>query len=111
MLNVRHILCVSLIVALLASLGLSAVTISKDGQANAVIVVAADASEPEQYAARELAEFLGQITGGTFKVLSKEDEQTSCIFVGPGAARQADAQFSTDGLAQRGSSCGRSATI
>ncbi len=102
MLSVRRILCVSLILTLLASLGLSAVTISKDGQANAVIVVAADASEPEQYAAKELAEFLGQITGSTFKVLSEEDEQASCILVGPGAARQADAQFSTDGLGAEG---------
>jgi len=93
---------VGLILALWAALGHSAVTISKDGQANAVIVVAADASEPEQYAAKELAEFLGQITGAQFKTLGQEDEQASCIFVGPGAAQGGDAQFSTDGLGAEG---------
>ena len=36
----------------------------------AVIVIAPDASEPEQYAAKELAQFLGQITGAEFKVLT-----------------------------------------
>ncbi len=92
MLSVKQIWCVGLILALCASLGLSAVTISKDGQAQAVIVVAPDASEPEQYAAKELAQFLGQITGGEFKVLSQEDEQASCLFVGPAAAKWADEQ-------------------
>ena len=102
MLSTRRIWCVGLILALWAALGHSAVTISKDGQANAVIVVAADASEPEQYAAKELAEFLGQITGAQFKTLGQEDEQASCIFVGPGAAQGGDAQFSTDGLGAEG---------
>lgn len=102
MLSVRRIWCVGLILALCASLGLSAITISKDGQAQAVIVLAPDASETEQYAAKELAQFLGQITGGEFKVLDQEKEQASCIFVGPAAAKLADENFSTDGLGAEG---------
>jgi len=93
---------VGLILALFASLGLSAITISKDGQAQAVIVLAPDASEPEQYAAKELAQFLGQITGGEFQVINQEKEQASCIFVGPAAAKWADEKFSTDGLGAEG---------
>ncbi|MEN6337560.1 MAG: DUF4838 domain-containing protein [Phycisphaerales bacterium] len=102
MLSVKRIGCVGLILALCASLGLSAITISKDGQAQAVIVLAPDASEPEQYAAKELAQFLGQITGGEFKVIDQEKEQASCIFVGPAAAKLADENFSTDGLGAEG---------
>jgi len=99
--NARRIACVGLILALCNSLGL-AITISKDGRAQAVVVVAADASEPEQYAAKELAQFLGQITGAEFNVADREDEQASCLFVGPDAAKWADGQFSTDGLGAEG---------
>lgn len=101
MVSMKRIWCVGLILALCNSLVL-AVTISKDGRAQAVIVVAPDASEPEQYAAKELAQFLGQITGGEFKTLNQEDEQASCLFVGPGAAKWADEKFSTDGLGAEG---------
>lgn len=101
MLSTRRIRCVGLILALCNPLVL-AVTISKDGQAQAVIVVAPDASEAEQYAAKELAQFLGQITGAEFKVADRENEQASCLFVGPGAAKWAEAGFSTDGLGAEG---------
>ena len=77
-------------------------TISQDGQAKAVIVIAADAPEPEQYAAKELAEFLGKITGAKFESASQEKQDASCIFVGPAAAKWADEQFSTDGLGAEG---------
>jgi len=95
-------LLVSMTVVLCVSLELSAITISRNGQANAVIVIAADASEPEQYAAQELAGFLGRIGGAEFKVQNTENKQSACIFVGPGAAKWADAQFSTDGLGAEG---------
>lgn len=96
-----QIWCVGLILALCSSLG-AAITISRNGQATAVIVVAPDASEPEQYAAAELAKFLGQIAGGEFKTQNDENKESSCIFVGPGAAKWADAQFSADGLGAEG---------
>lgn len=101
MVSMKRIWCVGLILAVCNSLVL-AVTISKDGRAQAVIVVAPDASEPEQYAAKELAQFLGQITGGEFKTLTQEDKQASCLFVGPAAAKWADEKFSTDGLGAEG---------
>ena len=102
MLGRRRISCVFIVVALCATLSLSAVTISQDGQAKAVIVIAADAPEPEQYAARELADFLGQITGAKFELAGQEKQQSSCIFVGPAAAKEEDEQFSTDGLGAEG---------
>ena len=98
MLGRKRISCVFIVVALCATLALSAVTISQDGQAKAVIVIAADAPEPEQYAARELADFLGQITGAKFELAGQEKQQTTCILVGPAAAKEEDEQFSTDGL-------------
>jgi len=99
--RIGQVWCVGLILALCSSLG-AAITISRNGQATAVIVVAPDASEPEQYAAAELARFLGQIAGGEFKAQNEENKESSCIFVGPGAAKWADAQFSTDGLGAEG---------
>jgi hypothetical protein len=94
--------CVFVIVAVWAALGQPAVTISQDGQAKAVIVIAPDAPQPEQHAARELAAFLGQITGATFELAGQGKPDASCIFVGPAAARLADEQFSADGLGGEG---------
>ena len=78
------------------------VSVARDGQANAVIVVAADAPEPEQYAATELADFLRQITGATFEISHAPVTGKSCLLVGPQAARLVDAAFSTDGLGAEG---------
>ena len=47
-----------------------AMTIAQNGAAKAVIVVAGDATEPERYAAAELASFLQQITGASFETSS-----------------------------------------
>jgi hypothetical protein len=102
MLGRRQISCVFVVPALCSTLGLSAVTISQDGQAKAIIVVAADAPEPEQHAAKELAAFLGQITGGTFELTGQTKPDAACIFVGSAAAKLADRQFSTDGLGAEG---------
>ena len=43
-----------------------ALTISRDAQPQAVIVLAADATESEQHAAAELSDFLTQITGAKY---------------------------------------------
>jgi len=98
MLHCRTIRCMSVVIALCASLGRSAVTISQDGQAKAVIVVAAEATEAEQHAAVELAGFLGQVTGATFEVVGEEKSGASCIFVGAGAGPR----VSTEGLGAEG---------
>lgn len=68
-----------------------------------LIVIAPDAPEPEQHAAKELAAFLDQITGGKpFELFSQKPPGSACFFVGLGAARQADPQFSTEGLGAEG---------
>jgi hypothetical protein len=102
MLSRKQISCAFIVVVLCTSLGLSAVTISQDGQAKAVIVIAADAPEPEQYAAKELADFLGKITGAAFESAGRAKPNASCIFVGPAAAQWADEPVSTDGLGAEG---------
>jgi len=100
--NAKRIRLVCVLSILFVALPLSAITISNGGEAKAIIVIAADAPEPEQYAAKELATFLGRITGAEFELAGEEKRGVSCIFVGPAAARWADNQFLTDGLGAEG---------
>jgi hypothetical protein len=79
-----------------------AVTIAQEGAAKAVIVVAEDATEPERHAATELADFLRQITGAAFEISGPPAAGKSRLLVGPGAAKLAAADFSTDGLGADG---------
>lgn len=78
------------------------VVIAQDSRAKAVIVVADDAAEPERHAANELADFLRQITGATFEIKAPPAAGQSRLLVGPGAAKMAVADFSTDGLGADG---------
>ncbi|MHC4438044.1 MAG: DUF4838 domain-containing protein, partial [Planctomycetota bacterium] len=78
------------------------VTITQYGTAKTVIVLAADATEPEQHAANELAVFLQQITGDKFEVKAPSATSQSRLLVGPGAAKLAAPDFSTDGLGSDG---------
>jgi hypothetical protein len=77
-------------------------TIAQNGSAKAVIVISADATEPEQHAAAELADFLQQITGAKFDTLSPPATGKSRLLVGPQAAKLAVTDFSTDGLGADG---------
>jgi len=86
MLSRKHIWCVSVVVVLCASLGLSAVTISQDGQAKAVILLAPGASEPQQYAAKELAYFLKEITGAEFRIVDQMQQGAGHLVVHGGDA-------------------------
>jgi hypothetical protein len=78
------------------------VTIAEKGVAKAVIVIAEDASEPEQHAAAELADFLQQITGAKFDIVHPPAVKRPRLLVGPKAAKSAAADFSTDGLGADG---------
>lgn len=62
------------------------VIISRNGKATSVIVAALDATEAEQFAAKELKSHLDQITGGSFKIVNP-DYKTALtrILVGPSA--------------------------
>jgi hypothetical protein len=77
-------------------------TIAQNGEAKAVIVVAADATEPERHAADELAVFLRQITGAKFEIQAPPAAGQSRLLVGPEAAKLADTNFSTEGLGSDG---------
>jgi len=78
------------------------VTISENGVAKAVIVIAEDAGEPEQHAAAELADFLEQITGAKFEIVNPPAAKQSRLLVGSKAAKSAAADFSTEGLGTDG---------
>ena len=80
----------------------SAVTIAENGLAPAVIVVPAEAAEPEQHAAAELAAFLGKISGAEFSIVHERAADKPCLLVGPEAAKMADPTFSTDDLGTDG---------
>ncbi len=62
-----------------------AVTIAADGKPAVVIVLADDPIPAEETAARELADYLGKVTGGTFPVASQSQPQgpKPAIYVGP----------------------------
>jgi len=79
-----------------------AMTLAKNGVSRAVVVVADDASEPEQYAARELACFLKEVTGCALPLVSQAQQSVPRLLVGPGAARLADPGFSTEDLGREG---------
>ena len=95
-------------IALLLTVGLvqtaigQTVTIAQNGEAKAVIVLAADATKPERHAANELAGFLRQITGAKFEIQAPPAAGQSRLLVGPKAAKSAAADFSTDGLGSDG---------
>ena len=84
------------------------ITVAANGEARAVIVVAQDDSfvssheEAVYHAARELADFLHQVTGGEFPIVAHPEAGRDCLFVGPHAARLADPAFSTAGLGTDG---------
>jgi hypothetical protein len=90
------------VVILLAGAPASAMTVAQNGRAEAIIVVGADAPEPERHAAQELAHFLGRITGSEFKVTDGTLRADSRILVGRHAARRIYPTFSTDGLGTDG---------
>jgi hypothetical protein len=79
-----------------------AVSIAENAQAKAVIVIAPNAPEAEQHAAGELAQFLGQITGGKFEVVAPPAPGKSRLLVGPEAAKLAVPDFTTKGLGSDG---------
>jgi len=80
-----------------------ALTIAQNAKPQAVIVLAQDATESERHAAAELSDFLNQITGAKFETTETATSTNfDCILVGPGAAKQADPAFTTDGLGADG---------
>lgn len=105
MCTIRRVFRLSAVCTFVFVLGLSraqALTIAEQGRATAVIVLADDASEPEQYAAAELSNFLGQITGADFKIVTTVPDDVTRLLVGPGAARVALPDFTTRGLGSDG---------
>ncbi|MGB9625660.1 MAG: DUF4838 domain-containing protein, partial [Phycisphaerae bacterium] len=101
---IARIIAFALVVSVRPGLARAArpITIARDGESRAVIVVAADATEPERYAASELAGFLRQVTGATVNIVSKAERGAVRLLVGEKAARLADRRFATLGLGDEG---------
>jgi len=60
----------------------STITLASKGRAKAVIVLGPDATQPERYAASQLAEYLKKITGAQFKISTSSTSKDCRIFVG-----------------------------
>jgi len=74
-----------------------AVQIAQQGRATAVIMLDKGASPQEQFAAKELANFLKQATGAAFDVVEPSAAgDRPAIAVGPAAARAVDPQIDLD---------------
>jgi len=83
----------------------AAVTLAENGQARAMIVVGgagAEVSEAERHAAKELAAFLKQVTGGTFAVVDRPSADQANIFVGRAAAQASEPGLRTEELGDEG---------
>jgi hypothetical protein len=103
----RRIVCSGVwacVVNALPGLALAAkpLPIAQDGSSRAVIVVAADATEPEKYAASELAGFLKQVTGASFDIVDAAKRGPTRLLVGEKAAKLAEQRFTTLGLGAEG---------
>ena len=82
------------------------IAIAENGTARCAVVVAADATSSERYAADELVRFLRQVTGADIPLAHEVQPNVPNLFVGPKAAKRADPAFSaaelgTDGIAIR----------
>jgi hypothetical protein len=67
-------------------LELRGMTIAREGKARAVIVIDPHATPAESFAANELASYLRQITGASFKVRKSSRAPENAIIVGSGTA-------------------------
>ncbi len=76
----------------------SDIIIAKRGKAKAAIVVAADATKTEKWAADELGFFLSFVTGAQFPAHDNRSPSESCLLVGEGAVRMADPGFEAGAL-------------
>lgn len=89
------------------SLAADTFIVAEDGQSRAIIVVAADASEAEKYAADEVTSHLGQVCGARFTQTDPTDPAAKAggawrILVGRGAAALAEPRVGLDGLGDEG---------
>ncbi len=78
----RCTLAVTMLLSLAAPVG--AATLATDGRAVATIVIGREPTIAEQAAGRELADYLGKVTGGAFATVAEADApaQGSRIFLG-----------------------------
>ncbi len=101
----KGLVCVTLLLSLVAQTGQTAedsrIAIASNGVAKAVIVVA-EPDESVRYAAAELADFLQQITGDSFDIVSPPAVGKSRLLVGPEAAKLARVDVSLEGLGAEG---------
>ena len=79
------LLFVAFLLPTLAGSAAGGVTIARNGKATCVIVQADNATEPEKFAAKELATFLKRVTGAEFPVVAEQSltaDRASRIYVG-----------------------------
>ena len=84
----------------LCSTALSAteITIAENGRSRCAVVVAEDATLPEQHAAIELVYFLEQIMEAEIPLVHEAQEDTANLFVGSKAAKTVSPYFSNKNM-------------
>ena len=92
------ILAAPLMILALSSASFADVKIAQRSKAAARIVLSADASETEKWAADELSFFLSFVTGGQFPVAGDPSRFENRLLVGEGAVRMADPGFNVRDL-------------
>ena len=96
------VLCMALILAALSVCSWAA-QLTRDGKALAVIVCPADATAPEQNAAKELAAYIEQISGAALPIRETASDTDFNIFVGQTeAVKSLAGDFDWDSLRQDG---------
>jgi len=96
---------------LLAAFSAAAIVFTENGKAAASIVLCDGPTIAEQTAAKELAAYLGAVTGATFAIISESQGAGTSghIFVGPTAFALAHG-IDANALGPENGSCGRWAT-
>jgi len=95
----RSLTLVAIALAVTARPAVSAVTLAYGGRAAARIVIAAEATETERFAAEELALFLHIVTGADFAVVGDAGRPGGRLLVGLAAARGSVPGLATEDLA------------
>ncbi len=77
-------------------------TITEDGTARCVVVVAEDAALPHRHAAEELVRYLKEITGAEIPLVHEAKGEGSHLLVGAAAAKHVAPDFTTGDLGMEG---------
>jgi len=99
----KHVYMVCVVAFLsLGAAHVSAIEIARDGVGLVTIVTVDGTTPAEKHAARELADFLKQVTGTEIPITKIGETKSPRILIGEQSAKRADPDFSVKGLGRDG---------